>query len=175
MNCIGNKEVFAIEYEVDNDELGKFELWVYSNPVCRIKNGEKGLTYVGNINDIALWLKDNLENITSEDEFPLPVRACSSIDFYKKSGMFDSEDLDVFDRWYTKRQDWYFRHTWYCIRRGSYLAEIYFRCVENKIEIEWDNVNLYEGIHFLFPKGIYYVETLVFLNVVRGFLNCLGI
>ena len=80
-------------------------------------------------------------------------------------------DDDEFDEWFEKRQEWYFRHSWYANRGGSYLPDILFRRVDNKIELEWDNSDLYEGINFINCKGTYYLDILFFQEVIDSFIE----
>ena len=46
-----------------------------------------------------------------------------------------------------------------------------FRRVGENIEIEWDNTCLYKGIEFINPKGIYYVNNMVFQQVINDFIK----
>ncbi|URZ17192.1 hypothetical protein [Clostridium felsineum] len=108
------------------------------------------------LNLIVEWLCKNRNNIINETQFSLTVEANNAIEFYNKSGDFDSDD-DEFDSWYKKRQDWYFRHSWYSNNGGSYLADIIFRRVDDTIGIAWGNSELFNGIKFNNPKAIYYV------------------
>lgn len=50
--------------------------------------------------------------------------------------------------------DWSFRHSWFSAREGSYLAYVIFQNINGKIEILWDNTELFkeEGV-LSFPKG----------------------
>lgn len=170
MKCFGKKQELAIEYEIV-DEESYFEFWVDNKPLCRFCRDENEQQYKWELSHIIDWLVENEQYILEETEFPLQVNANSSLEFFDKSGEFDSDDIEEFDKWFEKRQDWYFRHSWYSNRAGSFLAEVMFRRVGEKIEIQWDNTCLYEGIEFINPKGIYYVDVSIFQQVIHGFIE----
>lgn len=173
MKQFGIKENFALEYEKYDDEESYFEMWVKGVPVCCfILRGEKW-TYRWDLSFVTEWMRENLNHILDEEEFPLPVKGVSSIDFWKKSCEFDSEKDDEFDEWYGKRQEWSWRHSWFSERGGSFLPGVFFRKKGNQIEIEWDSATTYEdeGVTFINPKGLYYIDLEVFKQVVEDFLD----
>ncbi len=169
MKCFGNKQELAIEYEI-LDEEGYFEFWVDNKPLCCFYKDGKKQQYKWQLSHIVDWLIENEQYILDEIEFPLNVNANSSIDFFDKSGEFDSDDIEEFHRWFEKRQDWYFRHSWYSNRAGSFLAEVFFRRLGNKIEIEWDNTGVYDGVYFVNPTGLHYVDIDLFQRVMNDFI-----
>ncbi len=171
MKCFGIRKVFAVEYEMIDAISGYFEMWVDNKAVCQYEKNSTEWKYEWNLLYIVEWLSKNLTSILCEVEFPLPVSANSSIDFLNKSNEFDSDDIDEFERWFEKRQDWYFRHSWYSSRGGSYLADVIFRRVADTIEIEWDNLDLYKEITFINPKGLYYINSNLFEQVIHDFIE----
>lgn len=170
MKSFGKKEIFAVEYEILDMENGYFEMWVHNTPICCYLKNNTMEQYRWNLSYIVEWLNKNIPNLLKENGFPLPIKANTSIDFYIKSGDYDSEDIDEFDRWFEKRQEWYFCHSWYSNRAGSYLAEVFFRRIGNKIEIEWDNTKLYDKVHFMNPKGLYYIDIDLFKQIISDFV-----
>ena len=171
MKCFGNKKVFAIEYQLNNVNNGNLEIWIDNISICNFRRESEIYGYNWDLFYIVEWLYKNKDNIINEIQFPLPIRADTSIEFYNKSGEFDSDNDDEFDEWFEKRQEWYFRHSWYANRGGSYLPDILFRRVDNKIELEWDNSDLYEGINFINCKGTYYLDILFFQEVIDSFIE----
>lgn len=172
MNCFGKRDEFAIEYELINGTEGFFDVWVDNKPICRfIKDGQE-IRYKWELLPIVQWLDDNMANILEEREFPLPVIATTAIDFYNLSGEFDMDDFDEFNKWFIERQEWYFRHSWYDSRTGSFLADVLFhRFDDEKIEIAWDNSLLYPEVQFIYPKGICYVDVTLYQTVVQAFVS----
>ena len=170
MRLFGFKTQFALEYEKYDDEESYFEMWVKGVPVCCfILRGERW-TYRWDLSFVVAWLNENLEYIIQEDSFPFDIPGDTSIELLKESGKFESDDEDEFFEWFSQWQDWYFRHSWYSNRGGSFLAEVLFRRVGDQIEIEWDNTSTYEDVTFVNPKGLYYIDLDVFKQVVEQFL-----
>lgn len=170
MKCFGEKEELAIEYEIIDNE-SYFDIWVDGKSLCCFYRDGKKQYNKCELSYIIEWFIANTQHIIEEKDFPLQVNADSSLDFWDKSGKFDSEDIEEFHDWFEKRQDWYFRHSWYSERAGSFLAEVMFRRVGEKIEIEWDNSCLYDGIDFINPSGINYVGVDTFQQVVNEFIR----
>lgn len=171
MRCFGIKEFFAIEYEMLNMENGYFEMWVDSIPICCFIKDNTEQPYNWDLSFVVEWLSKNIPNVLKEIEFPLPIKATTAIEFYNKSGDYDFDDINEFNEWFDKRQDWYFGHSWYSNRAGSYLAEVFFRRVGDMVEIEWDNTNLYDGVVFVNPKGLHYIKISLFEQVVSDFIS----
>lgn len=170
-NIYGSKSTFAIEYEKENNEECTFEMWVDGKPICCFTRNGEFQKYRWNLSSLVEWFEQNIEYIITEREFPLLIKADSSIDFYVKSSEFDTDDMEAFDRWFDIRQEWYFHHSWFINRDGSFLPDVFFRVVGEKVEIEWDNTYTYEDIIFKFPKGLFYVDKQDFCNTLYRFLN----
>ncbi|OPX42614.1 hypothetical protein CLHUN_34340 [Ruminiclostridium hungatei] len=181
MKYLGDKEVFAVAYELKESPFsecgrneptwGVFKMWVDSKSVCTFSMNDKKREYEWDLIYIVEWLYKNKNNIFNETQFPLPIEGKNSIEFYKSSGDFDSDDDDEFNLWFEKRQDWYFRHSWYSDNGGSFLADVFFRRVKNTIEIAWDNSDLYSELNFINPKGIFYVQFELFKEVINNFIE----
>lgn len=181
MKYFGNKEVFAVAYELkespfnksEGNELtwGVFQMWVNNKSVCTFSMDNQIRDYEWDLIFIVEWLCKNKNNILNEKQFPLPTEGNNAIELYNNSGDFDSDDDDEFDLWFEKRQDWYFRHSWYSDNGGSFLADVVFRRVKNTIEIAWDNSDLYSEINFINPKGICYVPFELFQEVINNFIE----
>lgn len=172
MRCFGKRQEFAIEYELHNGYEGYFDLWVDNKSICCFFRNNEKIKYKWDLLSIVEWLKDNITNILEEREFPLPVVATTSLEFYNLSGEFDTDNIALFEEWFFERQKWYFRHSWYVSRAGSYLADVLFwRINEKKIEIAWDNSGLYPEVDFVHPKGTYYVDVDMFQKVVIDFVR----
>lgn len=181
MTYFGNKETFAIAYELKESPFneseknkptwGEFQMWVHNNSVCTFSMNDEIREYEWDLCFIFEWLFKNKNHILEESSFPLPSEGDSAIELYNNSGDFDSDDDIEFDSWFEKRQDWYFNHSWYSNNGGSYLADVIFRRVDNNIEIAWDNTELYNNIKYVNPKGVYYIPVELFQIVVDGFIE----
>lgn len=181
MTYFGNKETFAIAYELKESPFnesgkneptwGEFQMWVHNNSVCTFSMDDEIREYEWDLSFIVEWLCKNKNHILEESPFLLPCEGDNAIELYNNSGDFDSDDDNEFDPWFEKRQDWYFNHSWYSNNGGSYLADVFFRRVNNTIEIAWDNTELYNNIKYVNPKGVCYIPVELFQIVVDGFIE----
>lgn len=181
MKYFGNKETFAISYELKESPFndsgknepawGEFQMWVNNNSVCTYSMNGIIREYEWDLSLIVEWFCKNKNYILGESPFPLLCEGYNAIELYKNSGDFDSDDDNEFDSWFEKRQDWYFNHSWYSNNGGSYLADVIFRRVNNTIEIAWDNTELYNNIKYTNPKGVCYIPVELFQIVVDGFIE----
>ncbi len=139
MKYFGKKEAFALSYEFKKSPLesskeedfdwGVFQMWLENESICSFKRHNKTRDYEWNLNFIFEWLYKNRENIFNELQFPLPVEGITGLELYNNSGNFYSDNDDEFYIWYEKRQEWFFRHSWFSNNGGSFLANVLFRRV----------------------------------------------
>lgn len=168
---IGMEDVFEIYFEKDNLDFNKLVLKVYNKDITSYYYQNKLTCFSGNVSSLIEWFQNNLETILTNESFPLPVKANSSYDFYLKCMKYDSEDIDELTEWFEKYQAWEWGHSWYICRENSYLASVYFRKVENQIEIEWDNTKTYNEVEFVNPKGKEYIDINIFIDVIQQFIQ----
>ncbi|MDE6016158.1 MAG: hypothetical protein K2H41_10745 [Acetatifactor sp.] len=178
MKRFGNRKQFALEYYgSEPDGYNCFKCWIEGQDICRyVFQGKKVFSTHCDVYNIKDWFVENWDIIMSSCEFPLGIQADSSTDFYEKSGDFDSDDDEEFYEWFSTRQDWWFSHSWYVSRRNEYIPNVFFRRKDDMMEIDWDSSNLYEdeGVQFIYPKGIYYLEINVFKNIICSFVKSLN-
>ncbi|KWX81130.1 hypothetical protein AMQ84_00980 [Paenibacillus riograndensis] len=190
MRVFGDSRIFSIEYDFTKNPFnekgllaetwGKFELWVNGKELCKFFRHNYEKTYEWNLIHVVEWLGENLPIILTNEEFPLPVHGKTALELLASSLNFDSDNDDEFDAWFSTKQDWEFKHSWFSNRGGSYLPEVYFRRVGQQIEISWDNENLYsEEISFTYRTGLEYVPIHIFDSVLKDyiydFLETLGL
>ncbi|WNS47093.1 hypothetical protein [Paenibacillus sp. MMS20-IR301] len=178
----GDTHIFAIKYDFTKNPFnergllaeswGKFELWVNGKELCKFSRNNQDTTYEWNLIHLVEWLSENLPTILTDEEFPLPVQGKTSIELLASSLEFDSDNDDEFDEWFSTKQDWEFKHSWFSSRGGSYLSEVYFRNFGNKIEISWNNESLYsDEISFPYSTGLEYVPIYVFESVIKDYIH----
>lgn len=167
MKLFGNVSNFAMAYKIYSINDIYLEVYVDNRPICKFIRNNKLYDFIWDIREIIGWIDENFYNILSEEEFPLPVIGETGVCLYENSGEFDSLDDNEFDSWYEIRYDWVCRHSWFSSRKGGYLADIYFRKVGNKIELSWDNRNLFDNVRFINPIGLKYVEKKYFENIIE--------
>ncbi|WP_229521598.1 hypothetical protein [Paenibacillus monticola] len=151
---------------------GKFEFWVNGKELCKFSRNNHEITYEWNLIHLVEWLRENLSTILTDEEFPLPVQGKTAIELLTNSLDFDSDNDDEFDAWFSKKQNWEFKHSWFASRGGSNLLDIYFRKIGQQIEITWNNEELYqEGISFLCSTGLEYVPIHIFESVLKNYIH----
>ena len=169
MNLLGNKNVFAIELSKD---IAAYQMSLYVNGKDILQFKVNGTTYSyrwKDFNDMKEWFQENLKFILQDDEFPLAVSGDSAAELCELSYKMDLADIEQ----YEKLQDWMFRHSWFSAREGSFLADVYFRKVKDKIEISWDNRDTFkeEGIVYIYPKGKNSIDICQFSEIINSFIS----
>lgn len=183
MNYFGQKNELAVGYSfrktpwelegIEKETWGTFELWVKDKNVCEYKKVHSLLNYEWNLNHLIEWIVENFKYITNNHKFPVPVDGNNSLELIQQARQFDSDDEGEIEEWFSRLQDWEFKHSWFSSRDGSYLPEVFFRRVENTIEISWDNILTYhtDGIRFSNSRGIEHIEVDTFIKVIKSFLE----
>ena len=183
MKLFGCKGIFAIEYILTNSNFGEkgilgeswgqLRLWVNGNDICEYERNEEKHLYEYNLIYIIEWFHENLKYILNNDPITLPVAGQNSLEIYKNSGEYDTEDDEEFNRWFEIRQEWYSRHNWFWNGSGSFLPDVFFRKVIDNIEIAWDNKETHREsmIEFVNPYGICYIPQNEFQAVMCNFLT----
>ncbi|MBQ5446997.1 MAG: hypothetical protein IIT48_10100 [Lachnospiraceae bacterium] len=169
MICIGEKNKFALEFE--DTSVSIFRCWIKGINACAYIYDNERYDCHCHISDIIQWFIDCYDIIVSDDNYPLGIEAKNALEFYNKSGEFESDDIDIFDEWYTTRQEWYFRHSFYWCRRNEYLPDIFFEKKGNYINIIWDMVDLYNDVKYIYPQGDYLINISDFCEVINEFIK----
>lgn len=164
MNLIGNKDTFAVGLDKGTTSY-QLSLYVKGNDI--LKYMKDGILYDYrwvDCQDIIDWFQENINNILYDDQFPLSIIANSAAEKCALSYKLDFDEIEK----YEELQDWMFRHSWFSARAGSYLADVFFVKQGNIVEVSWDNTETFseDGIKFVFPKGRYEVDILVFERMV---------
>jgi len=133
------------------------------------KNGNSYTTR-WNLDELALWLRDFVDNIKED---PYPVEAEGEYAAIKdiNAREFDTEDEDEFDAYYDKLDEWNLRHRWHPASSGAILSDVYFQMVGNDIELSWNNEDAEDGIKFENLVGGCKVPKETFVTVINGFLK----
>ena len=174
----GNKSVFLIGYEFQKNPFnepgilgvswGTLELFIDGkNLFLKRKNG-KNENFHWNLIYMAEWFHNNLKFLIIEDEFPVKIKGNDSIELLDNFYDSDIEDDDSIDKVY----DWNVRHSWFADRAGAFVPRVYFRKVQNQIEVSWDNKNLYDECKILFneQRGRALLDISYFKHVIDEFL-----
>ena len=170
---IGNKLRFAIEYNLVKYCYGELRLYVDNACITCFKLDNVVFPYKGNIQNIVDWFRENLEIIKTEEKFPFIVDGNTALELYENASSFDSEDDEKFDSWHDKRYDWQASHNWFRCRENGFLIDLFFRRVEDKIELSWDNTETYKdyGVRFSYPKGLKFIDIYLFEKIIKNFIE----
>lgn len=189
VKVFGNKDDFSIEVgiwvdeEANKDIYNTLKMYINGKNILKYERYDKTMTYLWDtFEGIYEWFLQNLEFIVKEDVFPFEIEGNSAAEkcfnFLQYNEIFsDSIETDELTENYEKLlvlyQDWKFKHSWFTSRRGSILANVFFRRIKNKIEISWNNYYLFERekVKFIYLQGFYFVEIDKFLYVIMKFLG----
>lgn len=143
-------------------------MWINDRDICVYNKDQQ---YKGDLYYIIDWFCDKIEYILGYDIFPLPVKGDTALEILDNANEFDSDsDLEV-DLWYAAKSRWTFNHCWFIARGGAVLPCVYFRRVEDLIEISWDNSFWRkENIIFNSQKDVFQMEFNVFSEIMTNFL-----
>lgn len=166
MFLIGEKKKFAVE--VGKDEYAyQMSLYIEGKDILQFEIQGKVYPHRWrSLGDIMEWIQENLKYILGEDDFPLPIVGDSAAQLCNCVDEWDFEDCESCEL----VADWTFRHTWFSAREGAFLADVYFRKVNDNVEVSWDNTNTFkeEGVRFIYPKGRYEVDIDTFKKVMQN-------
>ncbi len=180
MRIIGNKNDFAIEYELFPIEKESEKLWdqlqgtmavyVKNKNICRYSlNGEE-FDFNGVLFHVIDWLCENLSNVLGYDPYPMPVDGENLLELINSANEFETDDEIEEYLWYSSERNWIFRHSWRAVSE-SVISSTFFRRNRDAIEISWDNRFWKEkNIVFLFLTGSELVELETFRIIMLEFL-----
>ncbi len=175
MFLFGDKKTFALGLEIID---GGYSVYLYTsgnNILEYLYEGEKYTFTWHTLQYFMEWLQTNLKYILDEKDvcelFDEQRPAATQAELYQRDKMSLKEVERFLDAW----QPWYFRHSWFDYRDGTYLADICFRTMNYKVEISWRNEKLFqdEGVRYTHPKGVAYVDATFFRQTVEDFLRLL--
>ncbi|MBQ6230771.1 MAG: hypothetical protein IJJ74_06595 [Eubacterium sp.] len=170
-HCIGDKDVFAIEYEFfDAEHITELSVFVNGdNILAFIRDGEE-YTTCWNLDDIAEWLRSFIDNM-SEDPYPISTEGKYAAEKDINAREYDTDDDEEFDKYYDALDEWCLRHRWHPYASGGILSDVYFQLVGDNVEISWNNTDMEDYIIYKHKLGGGSVERKIFYNVVDSFLK----
>ena len=162
--------MFSIIYHPIDKEKGTLKLCVDGVDILKYKINGVEKDYVGNVVAISDWLDENLKFILTEQPCPVETAGNSGIEKYNNCFCLPDE---IIERRIAEIQQWGFQRDWIVARGGSFLAEVFFRKVDNFIEISWDNRTTYSkyGVVFNCPTGNVLIPQDIFITTIKDFLQ----
>ena len=167
---IGDKAVFAIEYSFMDDNTTELYMYHDNKNILEFSKGENLFTTRWNLDSIASWLREFLDNM-SEDPYPVDAEGEYAAKKDITARDFDSDDESEFDAYYDKLDEWNQKHRWHYASDGAILADVYFQLVGNKVELSWNNNDLYDDVMFSTILDGCSIEKDTFVDVVEEFLR----
>lgn len=168
---IGNKKNFALQYSFHpKSHRTKLKIYVNGKNILSYKRGEKYFTTYWDLNELALWLKNFIDNV-KEDPYPVKAEGRFAAEKDDNAREFDSENEEEFEAYYQKLYEWNLRHRWHSASNGAILANVYFELVDNFIEISWDNRDIETDVNFTNILGGAQVPSEDFTNLITIFLK----
>ena len=168
---IGNKSNFAIEYEfIDDTRETELSMFIDCKNILEFRQNEKILTPRWNFEELMLWLRGFIDGMSEE---PYPVEVDGEFAAVKdvNAREFDTDDIEEFDKYYDKLDEWNMKHRWHTAASGAILPDLYFEQKGNTVEISWNNNDLYDGVIFSNILGGARIEKQLFVDVVDKFLK----
>lgn len=107
-------------------------MWINNINICAYNQEQQ---YKGNLYYIIDWFCDKIEYILGYDIFPLPVKGDTTLEIIENANEFDSDSEPEIDLWYAAKSRWIFNHCWFNARGETVLPCVYFRQIEDLIEI----------------------------------------
>lgn len=166
-----NNKLFSIEYSFyDDSHETELRMLVNEKNILAFERNGKILTTRWNLDDLALWLRNFIDNM-KDDPYPVEVDGEYAAIKDINARDFDSEDDEEFDIYYDKLDDWNLRHRWHTTSNGAILADLYFELKGECVEISWNNQDAEEGVKFenelggvSVPKEEFYKDVDIFLK-----------
>ena len=133
-NNFGNPNKFAMQYTflpnphnekgILGESWGMFKLMVEGNDICQYSIDNKTTNYNWNLLYIVEWLCENLYYLLGYDPFPLPVQGENALELIENADEYESDEDNDMYLWYQAKSSWLFKHSWFCNRGGSFLADV---------------------------------------------------
>ena len=168
---LGDKHIFALEYVfLDDSRETELSLYINDNNILAFTRDGERYTTRWNLDDIALWLRDFIDNMT-DDPFPGISSAKHAALMDEEAREFDSDDDDVFDEYYQKLYEWDSRHCWHGVSNGAILANVFFRQMNDNVEISWNNTFAESYVEFVEQCGSALINKTTFVEIVNKLLK----
>ncbi|MBP3871885.1 MAG: hypothetical protein J6E46_13035 [Faecalicoccus sp.] len=154
------------------DDIHQTELSMIINGINILAFEHNGdiFTTRWNLDELVIWLHTFLNQL-QEDPYPVQVDGEYAAIKDENAREFDSDDINEFDAYYDKLDEWNLHHRWHTASSGAILADIYFQLVGDYIEISWNNIDCEDGFTFQnifggcrIPKEIFILEVSAFLE-----------
>ena len=162
---------FSISYAFfDDSKETELSMFVGGKNILAFKRNGKSYTTRWNLDDLAFWLREFLNNI-KEDPYPVETDGEYAANKDITARDFDCDNEEEFDTYYDKLDAWNLRHRWHTASSGGILSDVYFQLVGENVEISWNNEDAEDDVTFDNIVGGYKVKKELFVSVINDFLK----
>lgn len=171
MTNIDQVSSFVISYNfLDDLHETEIEMLVNGSNILSFKRDGQVLTTRWNLDELAFWFRDFLDNMT-EDPYPVSIEGEYATIKDVNAREFDSDNDEEFDAYYDKLDEWDLRHRWHPASSGAILADLYFQLVGDNVEVSWNNLDPEDGVCFEYKLGGMQIPREQFVSEVDSFLK----
>ncbi len=168
---INSETIFAIKYNfIDEARETEISILVNGDNILSFERDGKQMTTRWNLDELTLWLRGFLDDLR-EDPYPIKIEGEYAAVKDINAREFDTDDIDEFDAYYDKLDEWNLRHRWHTASNGAILADLYFQLVDHHIEISWNNLDHEEGVKYKYELGGVCIQKEKFISEVDSFLK----
>ena len=170
-----NNNKFDIIFNKISDENHESEINLYigDKNICLFKstNEKRFKTTRWNLDELVIYLRDLYITLYNDEPFPCEVEGECAAELDSNARDFDTEDDLEFEKYYTALNEWGYKHSWHHACSGAILADVFFRKVDDKIEISWWSDQDEEDVIFKYRYGFTLVSINEFFEIVNKSVN----
>ena len=174
---IGNYD-FGFELKKKEDGFIEISMFVQNKNIMEYKYNDEIRTTTWDDLGIVDFFVYNLHYIMKEDKYPFDNDDLIGIEFTRNSNppvdwdkydADDEEELQKVEKYALILDSWVEKHNWSYYSNGAYIPDVTFRTKNNKIEISWNNNDLYEedGVTYTYKEGYVYIDPITFETVIK--------
>lgn len=132
---------FDIRFKKISDENHESEIYfiVDEQNICLFKHIEEKRykTTRWNLDELVLYLRDLPIMLKNDSPFPFDVERECAAELDNNARFFDSDNDEELEKYYICLNDWGYNHSWHHASSGAILADVFFRRVDDDVEISW--------------------------------------
>ena len=157
----------------DENHLSEICLYINGENIClfKLKDDNTFKTTRWNLDELVLYLKDLYITLYNDEPFPFEVEGECAAELDNNARYFDIEDHLEFEKYYTVLNEWGYKHSWHHACSGAILADVFFRKVDNKIEISWWSGQDEEDVIFKYKYGFVLIPIDDFFETLNKSVN----
>lgn len=169
---VGNPADFAIGYSfLGEDGFTILAMYVNGRNLMGFTNADGHFTTRwAHLEGLVAWLR-NFASDATDDPYPIEVQGEFAAQKDDKAREFDSEDIQEFEAYYGRINEWAWNHTWAHESSGAVLSNIFFEVAGDAVELSWDNRVAADDIAFDCEFGGARVDAETFKKTVLEFVE----